>query len=476
MGMILRNTVIYEEGEERERALFIMYIGFLGELMMRSFKMIIIPLLMASIISGITNLGGTMSGVLAKRAFTYFMGTTVMAVVLGIVLVQTIRPGDMKLDGLKNATEPEKPFHPIPMTELQFMDLARSLVPKNIFLSTVAVEQTKAHPDYTKQGHIDRPFSTNPKLGSPNILGLVGLAIIIAGLMTKLGDKVRPIKVLVDAFSEIILLAVHYIMWAVPVGVMSLIAKCIYEMEGDIMNLVKSLGLYMATVMIGLLIHWFIILPAIYWFVVRKNPFSFMKGLSRSLVTAFGTASSACALPISMQCCEENLNIDKRISRFILPLGCTVNMNGTALMEGVAAVAISQMEGHELSMAQICSLSITATLASIGASSIPSAGLIMLTMILTSLGVSDRAIAYLWAIDWLLDRFRTVTNVWGDCVGCAIVQKWSQYELDSIPYVDDNMESSEDVFHSQKALVSKPKRHDGPHETGLAVNEAIRLA
>lgn len=127
-------------------------------------------------------------------------------------------------------------------------------------------------------------------------------------------------------------------------------------------------------------------------------------------------------LPITMQCIED-LGIDKRVSQFILPLGCTVNMDGTALMEGVAAIAISQMEGIELSVAQICSLSITATLASVGASSIPSSGLIMLTMILSSLGVNTRYIAFLWAIDWLLDRFRTVVNVFGDSVGCAVVEK-----------------------------------------------------
>lgn len=201
-----------------------------------------------------------------------------------------------------------------------------------------------------------------------------------------------------------------------------------------------------------------------------------MFGLSRALVTAFGTSSSACTLPITMQCVEEKLSIDSRISKFILPLGCTVNMDGTALMEGVAAIAISQMEGKVLTIPQICSLSITATLASIGASSIPSAGLIMLSMILTSLGVSTEKIALLWAIDWLLDRFRTVVNVVGDSIGCAVVQKLCWKELNDGSF-DNTVGNSTELSNavSGTILVTPTKVDKNENEKVNGVNAGLQL-
>jgi Na+/H+-dicarboxylate symporter len=263
-------------------------------------------------------------------------------------------------------------------------------------------------------------------------------------IISKLGETGKPLKNIIDVLNDIVMAGIMYIMWFVPFGVASLISKAIFAMDTNLEETMNQVAWYFATVLIGLMIHWFIVLPIIFFAVVRTNPYTYMLGLSRALVTAFGTSSSACTLPITMQCVEQKLGIDSRISKFILPLGCTVNMDGTALMEGVAAIAISQMEGTVLTIPQICSLSITATLASIGASSIPSSGLIMLTMILTSLGVNTRHIALLWAIDWLLDRFRTVVNVVGDSIGCAVVQKLCWKELTDGSFDTRSMDKSMD--------------------------------
>lgn len=444
-GIILKKYLIFSVDEERKKQLFIQYLGFLGELMMRSFTLVMIPVLITSIISGITNMGSGQSSKVGSRAFLYYLLTTFIAIINGIILVLIIKPGVSSAVS-QNSTLTEQPFNgSMASTQVQFMDLFRNIVPSNIFAATISVDYTEIHPDFKNSSETligEKIFKKSTK-SSPNILGLVIVAIIVAMIISKLGEKGKPLKNIIDVLNDIVMAGIMYIMWFVPFGVASLISKAIFAMDTDLEETMNQVAWYFATVFIGLMIHWFIVLPIIFFVVVRTNPYTYMLGLSRALVTAFGTSSSACTLPITMQCVENKLGIDSRISKFILPLGCTVNMDGTALMEGVAAIAISQMEGTVLTIPQICSLSITATLASIGASSIPSSGLIMLTMILTSLGVNTRHIALLWAIDWLLDRFRTVVNVVGDSIGCAVVQKLCWKELNDGCF-DGNMDKSMD--------------------------------
>ena len=220
---------------------------------------------------------------------------------------------------------------------------------------------------------------------------------------------------------------VQIIVKFVPIGVASLIAGTIYRID-DLHETFEKLAWFIITVLIGLIIHFTITLPSLYTAVCRKNPFKFYWGIRNALIAAFGSASSTCALPITMESIETNNKIPKSISRFMLPLGCTVNMDGLALMEGVAAIYIAQLENKNLTLAEIMTLTLTATLASIGASSIPSSGLVMLTMILKTLNVPEDKVKLLWACDWLLDRFRTSVNVAGDSVGCAIVSKLLEKE------------------------------------------------
>lgn len=443
-GFLLRRFCDYDE--PRDKAFVLLCVKVLGDLMMRAFKLIIIPLLVTSIITGITALGSS-SGRIGKLAFIYYLITTVIAIVVGISLVLVINPGKMNDDSEVSAAvnvtmvnntskslevrnlEPKK--FEAPITAIQFIDIAKSLLPDNIFYATVALDVTKPHEDYTDVNENfegKKVFVKQRRLGSANILGLVAVSILVAMILNQLnGDdkKVENLLQLIVEVNEVVMFCIGKIILLVPVGVASLIAGCIYEMEGDVSVTLKKMAWYNATVLIGLFIHWLIILPLIYYLMVRKNPYSYMFGLKKAIITAFGTASSSAALPFNMECCE-NLGIEKRLTNFILPLGCTVNMDGTALLEGVAAITIAQMEGMDLSAAQIVTLLITATLCSIGASSIPSAGLIMLTIILEGMGLSTKNIALLWASDWLLDRFRTMINITGDAIGCAVVAQLEQ--------------------------------------------------
>ena len=435
-GVLFRKFLSYENDpyQARKKEFAHSLIKLLGELMMRAFTLIIIPLLATSVISGITALGAS-SGRVGKLAFGFYMCSTVCALVLGIILVNLIQPG--KIDALKegqaeileevevmNQTLVLEP----PRTAIQFIDIARNLLPNNIFYATIAVDRTEPHHQYENTEFSysgeNKPsvFVKKQNLGSPNLLGLVMISIIIAVIINNLNNqgKARNIKILIDEMNDLVMYSISLIIYFVPVGVASLIAGCIYNMEGDLLAIFTKVGAYFFTVLFGIAIHIIITLPTAFYLITRKNPYKFIYGLKRALMTGFGTASSNASLPVNIECCE-SMGLDKRLTRFILPLGSTINMDGTALMQGVAAITIAQMEGKELTLAETVSLVITATLCSVGASGIPSAGLVMLTLILEGLGLDKKNIAMLWVFDWLLDRFRTVVNMAGDAIGCAVV-------------------------------------------------------
>ncbi|VDP72064.1 unnamed protein product [Echinostoma caproni] len=191
----------------------------------------------------------------------------------------------------------------------------------------------------------------------------------------------------------------------------------------------RGLGLYMLTVILGLVIHLFITLALIYFAVTRKNPFKFFKGMLQAFFTALGTGSSSATLPITFSCLEEKLQIDPRVTRFVLPIGATINMDGTALYEAVATIFIAQMNDYKLGIAQLLTISLTATLAAIGAASVPSAGLVTMVLVLSSVGLPVNDITLILAVDWMLDRMRTAVNVMGDSYGAAIVAHLCRKEL-----------------------------------------------
>ncbi|XP_040183559.1 excitatory amino acid transporter 2-like [Rana temporaria] len=452
-------------------------ISFPGDILMRMLKMLILPLIISSLISGLAGLDAKSSGRMGTRAMVYYMSTTILAALLGVILVLSIHPGNPKLKKQVSVSTKNEEVSSIDA----FLDLIRNLFPENLVQACFQQIQTVSKKVPAPPSPLDliRPINdtgissnvsqanstsevnavpvmiTQKKLeykGGMNVLGLIGFFIAFGISMGKMGDQAKIMADFFNILNEIIMRLVSMIMWYSPLGIASLICGKIAGIK-DLETVARQLGMYMVTVIVGLVIHGVMILPLIFFSITRKNPFHFYAGIFQAWITALGTASSAGTLPVTFRCLEENLKIDKRVTRFVLPIGATINMDGTALYEAVAAIFIAQMNDISLDAGQIATVSLTATLASVGAASIPSAGLVTMLLILTAVGLPTQDISLLIAVDWLLDRMRTSINVVGDSFGAGIIYHLSKAELAAI-----------DAKHDVKDGTDIMKLHTMNHE------------
>ncbi|XP_063035691.1 excitatory amino acid transporter 3 [Melospiza melodia melodia] len=426
------------------------YFAFPGELLMRMLKLIILPLIISSIIAGVAALDSNISGKIGLRAVVYYLCTTVIAVILGIILVVTIRPGVTQ-----KASEIDRTgSSPEVNTVDALLDLIRNMFPENLVQACFQQYKTKREKVKTttavdKKSSLFREepttMATTAKASENktqdykivgmyssgiNVLGLIVFCLVFGVVIGKMGEKGQVLMDFFNALNEATMRIVQIIMWYMPIGIVFLIAGKIIAVED--WEIFRKLGLYMATVIIGLAIHAGIVLPLIYFLIVRKNPFWFAMGMAQALLTALMTSSSSATLPVTFRCAEEKNLIDKRITRFVLPVGATINMDGTALYEAVAAIFIAQLNDLKLDIGQIVTISVTATAASIGAAGVPQAGLVTMVIVLSAIGLPAEDVTLIIAVDWLLDRFRTTVNVLGDAFGTGVVEKLSKKELEQM--------------------------------------------
>eukprot|EP00923_Selenidium_pygospionis_P046434 GHVN01080047.1.p1 GENE.GHVN01080047.1~~GHVN01080047.1.p1 ORF type:complete len:522 (+),score=60.26 GHVN01080047.1:98-1663(+) len=419
----------------------IAYWKFLAELLLSMLKGIILPLIMFSMIAGVAGLQAETTGKMGGITIAYYMTTTVIAVFLGIILVCSIKPGNLAqgndIDRVPTDDDPTTALDTI-------LDLIRNMFPENLVemcfqrVRTYRVENVRnvtdengdpipVDPNNATAGWVEETYLTLEKgYGAGyNVLGMivVSVAFGIALVLTRsqIGSG------LTDWFkgmSVITMKVVWWIIWYSPIGIFFLVSGEILSMV-DVAESFSQLAAYMATVMLGLAIHFFGVLPLLYWALTRKNPFTFLYGVIQALLTAFGTASSSATLPITIANLEVNNNISSHVTSFVLPIGATINMDGTALYEAVAAIFIAQYNDLTLSFGEVIVVAITATVAAIGAAGMPSGGLVTLMMVVNAIGLPEEDIGLILSVDWLLDRFRTVTNVWGDSIGCGIVNEYA---------------------------------------------------
>uniref|UniRef100_A0A673FM75 Amino acid transporter n=1 Tax=Sinocyclocheilus rhinocerous TaxID=307959 RepID=A0A673FM75_9TELE len=385
------------------------YFAFPGEMLLRMLKMIILPLVVCSLISGAASLNTRSLGKLGGIAVSYFLVTTLIASSIGVALAFIIKPGvgagalntnNLGLEGVSSNKE----------TADSFLDLARNLFPSNLVAAAFRSVPYGADAD------------------GMNILGLVLFAMVFGVALRKLGAEGEELIRFFNAFNEATMVLVSWIMWYVPFGIMFLVGSKIVEME-DVVLLVTSLGKYIFASILGHIIHGGIVLPLIYFGFTRENPFSFLSGLITPFTTAFATSPRHC--------------VDKRISRFILPIGATVNMDGAAIFQCVAAVFIAQLNDVELNVGQIFTILVTATASSVGAAGIPAGGIITIAIILEAIGLPTHDLSLMLAVDWIVDRTTTVVNVEGDALGAGILHHINEQEMKKQRQQEQHQEEQE---------------------------------
>ncbi|MBN2413164.1 dicarboxylate/amino acid:cation symporter [candidate division KSB1 bacterium] len=487
---------------------FAVRLAILGEIFLNSLMMIVVPLVIFSMIVGITGLGDIRNlGSIGWRTVVYYMLTTGMSVLVGIILVNIIQPGkgishgeehidynysiggkynrtvtlingnwdkiqynekyilvlqDQNVQGLiesiseNSATvkfwEPHKATDVFYITSdngtrLPFRRIEGRLVSAEPEIEPAGTgvridlpvaqklrgkegrgvgntlkEVIVGDREIGKEGMIPRNiFNAMVRM---DILPLIIFSLLIGAALSVLGPRGRPAIEVISILNDAIMRLIHWIMIIAPVGIFGLIATRIGQAGGfrGFLPELFALGKYSFTVLFGLAVHGFIVLPFILLLIGKRNPRTYVTGVGSALLNAFSTASSSATLPLTMEGVEKENGISNRTASFVLPLGATINMDGTALYEAVAAMFIAQVYGISMGPVQQIVIFLTATLAAIGAAGIPEAGLVTMVIVLRAVGLPLEGIGLILTIDWLLDRFRTTVNVWGDSVGAGVIE------------------------------------------------------
>lgn len=375
-------------------------VGWIGDMFLDALKMVILPLIIAAVISGIGSLGDVRKlGRLGGYTIAYYFTTTALAVLLGLLLVNLLQPGD-GIDTLAG----ELPAEIRDKAPTGISDIVRSLISPNLIAAAADLQ----------------------------LLPIIVFCLLFGAALTTIGSAGQPLMAFFDSLNEAMMKLVIWIMYAAPVGIFALIAARFGEAGGGgaFLREVQAVGWYVTTVIGGLLLHFLVLTIIAYCLAGRA--FDYVRAQGRALITAFGTASSSGTLPITMECAQE-AGVDRRAVRFVLPLGATINMDGTALYEAVAVMFIAQAYGVDLGPVEQALIFVTATLAAIGAAGIPQAGLVTMIIVLTAVNLPLEGIGLLLTVDWFLDRLRTLVNVWGDSVGAAVIGRLTADESSASP-------------------------------------------
>ncbi len=371
-----------------------------GNIFINSLKLIAVPLILASLIKGVSDLKDISKlSKMGLKTIALYLLTTVLAVCIGLTAVNIFTPGKF----IDKATQETllKNYEKDAQSKIEMAAGQKSVGPLQALEDIVPSNIFKAVTD------------------NGNMLQVIFFAIFFAiGMILIPQEKAQPIKNFFDGLNEVILKLIDLIMLAAPVGVFALIAGLIAESPS--IALFKALGVYGFTVVVGLLIMILVYLLMVYLF-TKKTPQFFLKGFAPAQLLAFSTSSSAATLPVTMERVEEHLGVDKEVSSFVLPIGATINMDGTSLYQAVAAVFIAQTFGMDLSFQAQLGIIATATLASIGSAAVPGAGMVMLVIVLSQAGIPEAGLALIFAIDRPLDMCRTTVNVTGDAAVAMIV-------------------------------------------------------
>ena len=369
----------------------VQYISWMGVVFLRALNMVVVPLILSSIISGVASIGGGSNlGRLGAKTILFYIGTSFIAILTGLFFVNLFQPGVGANLGAAGDVQS------LPQANNSVSDILMRIIPENVF-------------DAMSRGQI---------------LPVIFFAILFGFFITQIQtEKQQLLTRFFDAVFEVMMKITTFVILFTPLGIFAIVSKEVAKNAGSLSNIAGSLGIYMITVLIALLVHGAVILPLLVRFLGKVSPLKHFRNMATPLLTAFSTSSSNAALPLSMVAVEEKDGVSGKITSFTLPLGATINMNGTALYECIAVIFIAQAYGIDLTMGQQAIIVLTALLAAIGSAGIPMAGLVMMTIVLTAVNLPLEGIGLVLAVDRVLDMSRTTVNVWGDTCAAVIIAK-----------------------------------------------------
>ncbi len=366
-------------------------LSFIGDLFLRSLKMVIVPLIFSSIVSGVTSIGsGKALGRIGLKTISYYITTSMLAILTGLFLVNLIRPGAGVDLGFTEQVSS------VPAASGKISDILMRIIPENIVEAMVRGD----------------------------VLPIIFFAVLFGFFITQVTQGYRKqLTTFFEGFFEVMMRVTMFVIRFTPLGILGIVSREVAENSEKLAAIAGSMALYMLTILIGLFFHAAFTLPALVRFIGKASPLDHFRNMASPLLTAFSTASSSATLPLSMEAVEHKSGVSNRITSFTLPLGATINMDGTALYECVAALFISQVYGIDLAIGQQAVIVVTALLASVGAAGIPMAGLVMMTIVLTAVHLPLEGIGLILAVDMVLDMSRTTVNVWSDMCGAVVIAR-----------------------------------------------------
>ncbi|KAL5004084.1 hypothetical protein ScPMuIL_017540 [Solemya velum] len=410
----------------------LLWTGMPGELYLRLLRMMILPLIVCSVITGSASMNPKVNGRICVIAFIYIVASTFVACLVAILLSLVMRSGDAVLQKDENITESMQ-------TQDIFADLLRNIVPDNVVEATFKQAQTKydrGEPRYRNQTVGNTTVNemyyivtkASGKTDGVNILGLLFACTLIGIATGKMADKGKAFLHFMTSATDVIMEVLRWVLWLTPIGVGSLITVSIAS-DADVVTVFSRLGMFVGTVTVGIIIEQIIILPAVYVFFVRKNPFSFLANITRAWLIGFAATSSAVAIPELIHALEVKNKIDRRVVRIVVPFCCTINSDGSALFITAAAVFLGRLSGHSLDGTEMCIVVILTTVMAMALPAVPSSSLVTLVMIMTSLNIPADNVGILFAVEWYLDRIRTSCNVTSHTICCAVTYQLCKASL-----------------------------------------------
>ncbi|XP_046381640.1 excitatory amino acid transporter-like [Haliotis rufescens] len=424
----------------------LMWIGMPGELFLRMLRMMILPLIVCSVISGTASLDPKSNGKVSAIAFAFIVATNSLVCIEAIALHFIIQPGAEELSIDESATRE------IMETQDIFADMLRNIVPDNLVEATFRQAQTRYASSLTGVARNNTNTSVGDalthvtkslgKTDSVNVLGLITACTIIGMAASALKDKADVFLKFFSAATEIVLLILRKFFWVAPLGIGSLIAVSVAGVS-NITGTFSQLGMFVVAVTVGILFHSFVVLPAILFALTRRNPYAYLLTIIRPCLIGFASTSTAVAIPEMLESCEVKNGIDSRVSRFVIPFSVTLNADGSALYITSAALFIANLSGVEVTTGVVAIIGVLTAVAAMAIPSVPSSSIVTLFIILTSANIPVDHIALLFAVEWFLDRIRTPTNIVSHTFNAAVTYRFCKADLRALDEARTKEEEAE---------------------------------